>query len=169
MKEDGRKSPPRESDFYEPVKNALDSLLREACPEFHLEITATGNYSNKMKAQIGPGREIVFRFLQGAIPDIWGFIKREFFSDVIIAEIKNEEIKLDHIYQTRKYAELFNAKFSLLVSTFEIPQEIKILPKAVNQLLAGSSRDARTTLAFFNPATNTFEDWFEKNPFVKPA
>lgn len=86
------------------------------------------------------------------------------WADFITIEIKNEKIKLDDVYQARKYRELFDAHYALLISNEEIPEEIKRLSKTVYTLLSLPAYK-RLTLVHFNEATNSFQEWFEKNPF----
>lgn len=122
-----------------------------------------------MKAEISPHghRDIIFHFLKEAAPDITGFVKGEYSSDFIVIEIKNEEIKIDDIYQTRKYTGLFNAKYALLISTKEISEEIKRLSKVVYSLLSSGYSSERITLVQFDAEKGNFIEWFEKNPFEK--
>lgn len=157
-----------ESSYYEMIKERIEEILREKTPDCYVEITASRKFSNKLKAQINPHghKDIIFHFLREAAPDVTGFIKRENSSDVIIVEVKDNEMKVDDIYQTRKYAELFSAKYALLVSTREIPEEIKRLSKVVYQLLSGGYGHEKMVLAYFNPVEGRFAEWFEKNPFV---
>jgi hypothetical protein len=158
-----------EKDYYEPIKTKLEELMRTKFRNFHLEITADKKFTNKFKAEISPHghRDIIFHFLRDAAPDITGFIKGEYSSDFIVIEIKNEVIKIDDIYQTRKYAELFNAKYALLVSTKDIPEEIKRLSKVVLSLLWSGYGYEKITLAYFDTEKEKFMEWFEKNPFEK--
>ncbi|MCL0050613.1 hypothetical protein M1N22_02015 [Dehalococcoidia bacterium] len=157
----------RERDYYETIKTKLEELIGTKFSNFHLEITADKKFTNKLKAEISPHgqRDIIFHFLKEAAPDITGFIKGEYFSDFIVVEIKDEEIRIDHIYQTRKYAELFNAKYVLLISTKEIPEEIKRLSKVVDSLLSGCYGYEKMTLVYFDAERGDFVEWFEKNPF----
>jgi len=101
---------------------------------YYLEITANKRFSNKLKAEIPRDREIIFRFLKEATPDITGFIKKDFSSDFLVIEVKKEEIQLDDIYQLKKYKDLFNAKFAFLVSTEPIPEKIKRVLKVISPL-----------------------------------
>lgn len=81
-------------------------------------------------------------------------------------EIKAEKLKVDDIFQTRKYAELFEAKYALLVTTEEIPEEIKRLSKVVFPLLyLGSYRTFN--LVHFDEEAGEFREYFPENPFVK--
>lgn len=159
----------KERDYYEPIKKKLENLLSKKTDKFHLEITADKRFSNKLKAEINKygHRDIIFSFLKDAAPDITGFITEESSSRVVVVEIKNEEIKIDDIYQTKKYAELFEAKYALLISTKEIPEEIKRLSNVVYKLLSGGYGYEKITLVHFHPDTGEFADWFEKNPFEK--
>lgn len=158
-----------EKDYYEPIKTKLEELMSTKFSNFHLEITADKKFTNKLKAEISPHghRDIIFHFLREAAPDITGFIKGDYSSDFIVIEIKNEELKIDDIYQTRKYAELFNAKYALLISTKEIPEEIKRLSKVVYSLLSGGYGYEKITVVYFNAGKGSFVEWFEKNPFEK--
>jgi len=85
----------RERDYYKTIKTKLEELIRTKFSNFHLEITADKKFSNKLKPEISPHghRDIIFRFLNEAVPEITGFINGEYPSDFIIIEIKNEEIK----------------------------------------------------------------------------
>ncbi len=156
----------RERGLYEPVKRELNNILMQNFDEFHVEITANRKFSNELKSQIPEGREIIFRFLREAAPDITGFVKEAYSSKFLVVEIKNEVLKLDDVYQARKYAELFDAKYALLVSPHEVPEELKRLSKVVYALLELPSSYNRLTLVHFAPEEG-FVEWFPTNPFVK--
>jgi len=153
----------KEKEYYETIKSKFEQLFKEK-KETYLEITANKNFSNKLKSQILSNREIIFNFLKEAAPDITGFIKKDYGTEFIVIEIKNEILKLDHIYQTRKYAELFDAKFAFLVSTREIPEEIKRLSKIVFSLLSLPAYK-KLVLVQFDNNSKQFVDWFEENLF----
>jgi len=114
----------KESDYYKPIEIAFENLFRQK-GSLYSEITANGQPSNRIKEQIHDSRNIIFSFLRDARPDITGFSVGQYSKKFFVIEVKNEEIKLDHIYQTRKYIDLFDAYFGFLVSTKEIPAEIK--------------------------------------------
>lgn len=156
----------KEREYYKAIKVSLEELLKSKFNNFHLEITAERNFSNKLKANIGQYRDIIFYFLKEAAPDITGFIKGEYSLDFLVVEIKREKIKLDDVYQTRKYAELFDARYALLISTEEIPEEIRRLHRVVYSLL---SLPAYKTLTLCRVDTETmkFIEWFPENPFTK--
>jgi len=112
----------KERRLYEPVKALLFETLKTKFEELHLEITADKTFSNKLKSQVNSNRDIIFLFLKDAAPDITGFIKEQYEVGFVVVEVKAEKLKLDDIYQTKKYAELFDAKYALLVTTEEIPR-----------------------------------------------
>ena len=161
-----RRKADRESRYYEPVRAKLDEILRARFNSYHLEITASRTFSETLKAQVGTHRDIIFLFLKEAAPDITGFVKAEYSSDFMVVEVKAEKIKLDDIYQTRKYAELFDARYALLVSTQEPPEEIKRLSKVVFSLLQLPAYKP-LTLVRFDEKTNELRNWFPENPFDK--
>lgn len=157
----------KEKDYYSDLKSLLEKHLQSAFGEsYHLEITATKSFSNKLKAQIPERRNLIFHFLKEAPPDITGFTKEQYTTDFFVAEFKKETLRLDDIYQVRKYAELFDAKYALLITTEEIPEELKRLSKIVYSLLSLPGY-SKLTLARFDQQQGQFVDWFEENPFVK--
>lgn len=155
-----------ERSYYVPVKEWLGQILKEKFASYHLEITANKKFSNVLKAQIDRNRDLIFHFLKEAAPDITGFVKGEYSREFIVVEIKNQPIKLDDIYQTRKYAELFDARYALLISTEEIPEEIMRLSKVCfPHLLSLPAYKKLTLVHFSNDGKNSV--WFEENPFMK--
>src|SRR4030042_3009506 len=106
----------KEREYYEIIRAKLNDLVGARFGSCHLEVTADKKFSNTLKGQIGRYREIIFSFLKEAAPDITGFIKKEYATDFIVVEVKKDRIKLDDIYQARKYAELFDARYALLLS-----------------------------------------------------
>jgi hypothetical protein len=155
----------KEKDYYADLKNALEQILKARFADFHVEITATKVFSNKLKAEIPEHRNLIFHFLREAPPDITGFIKSQYTTDFLIAEFKKEVLRLDHIYQARKYAELFEAKYALLITTEEIPEELKRLCKLLYSLLALPAY-RRLALVRLDEAKGELVDWFEDNPFA---
>ena len=158
---------PKEKDYYSTIKRKFTELFESKGCKAYFEITANKKFSNKLKSKVSDYRHIIFYFLKDVAPDITGFIEKDSFADFVIIEVKNEEIKLDHIYQARKYAELFEAKFAFLVSTTEIPEEIKRLSKVVYPLLSAPSIYQSRTLVYFDGETQSFKDWYPENPFEK--
>src|SRR5229473_3005568 len=123
--------------LYESVKVWLERLLEQKYASVRLEVTAYKQFSNVLQSQIDPSRDLIFAFLKEAAPDITGFVKKDSSSlrEFVVVEVKTTPIKLDDIYQTRKYAELFDARYALLISTSEIPEKITRLSRVVIPLL----------------------------------
>ena len=157
----------KEEEYYPPIKTKIEELLTSKAVNFYLEITANKKFSNKLKAEIREGRDIIFQILKEASPDITGFIKKDSWADFIVIEFKRENLKLDDIYQTRKYRDLFAAKFAFLISLEPIPEEIKRLRKVTFELLSMPHYTHAFTLAQFNEETQNFIEWYPENPFEK--
>jgi hypothetical protein len=159
----------KEQDYYEIVKLKIEALLNDRISNVHLEITAAGKFSPKLKKEVPQSREIIFSFLKGkskAFPDITGFIKGEYITWFIIIEVKKEEINLDDIYQSMKYRDLFDSKFTFLVSLKPIKEEIKRFCR-ISNILIPSSIYQFFCLAEFDEKVGEFIDWFRENPFEK--
>lgn len=177
----------RETDYYKVVKDKLEELFREQVKNtisqkigkkspvetvweilraIHLEITAKGSFSNEIKAKIPEGRDIIFWFLKGAPPDITGFLKKDRSVDFMVVEVKTEKIKLDDIYQAKKYGELFDARHAFLISLQPLPEEIKRLSKVVYSLLQLPAYK-KLILAQFDGIRKEFVEWFPENPFER--
>jgi hypothetical protein len=156
----------KERRLYEPIKSSLSGALKQKFPEFYLEITADKAFSNALKSQVASHRDIIFLFLKDAAPDITGFVKEQYSVSFVVVEIKSDKLKLDDIYQTKKYAELFEAKYAFLITTEEIPEEIKRLSKVVFPLLYLG--DYKTfSLVHFDEQSGTLKEYFPENPLIK--
>jgi hypothetical protein len=99
----------------------------------YLEVTAYRTFTNTLKSQIEKHPDLIFAFLREAAPDLTGFVKKDSTSprEFLVVAVKAQTIRLDDIYQTRKYAELFDARFALLISPSEIPEEIMRLSQVI--------------------------------------
>ena len=137
--------------LYESVKVWLERLLEEKYASVRLEVTAYKQFSNVLQSQIDPHRELIFAFLNEAAPDITGFVKKDSQSlrEFVVVEVKTTPIKLEDIYQVRKYAELFDARNALLLSTSEIPEKIIRLSRIVPSLLTLQGGYGKVTLVRF--------------------
>src|SRR6266853_6433852 len=156
-----------ERSYYESVKDWLEQILKEKYASIHLEVTANKQFSNILQAQIDNSRDLIFAFLKEAAPDITGFVKKDSSSprEFVVVEIKTTPIKLDDIYQVRKYAELFDARYALLISTCEIPEKITRLSRVVYPLLALPAYKRLTLARFVDDGSAT--TWFPESPFGK--
>ena len=156
---------PLERDYCESVKVWLETQLKAKTSTLHLEVTADRPFSNTLQSQIDQHREIIFSFLKDARPDITGFLKLkpDALREFIVVEVKLTPIKLDDIYQVRKYAELFHASYALLVTPHEIPERIVRLSRVVFPLLSLPGYK-RVTLARLHEDGSNVE-WFSEAPF----
>ena len=109
-------------------------------------------------------RFIHYIFIQ-ASPDITGFLKGIFGTDFITVEVKRKQIVLDDIYQAKKYADLFRAKYGFLLSSEPIPEEIKRLSRTTNILVTSEGRSIK--IAQYDEENGKISDrtWFPENPF----
>lgn len=160
----------QERDYYGPIKSQLEEKLREKGIDAYLELTADANFSETLKSTIPHGHEIIFSFLQSSRPDMTGYLIPTYGSkDFVVTEIKRDSLKLDYIYQLRRYADLFNAQFAFLVSPQPIPEELKRLIKTIPQLLNSANWRQVFVLVQFDLEKNEFSEWFPENPFAEDS
>lgn len=157
-----------EHEIYAVIRNRLQEMLEQRFSACHLEITADKSLSNVLKAQIDRYREIVFHFLKEARPDIAGFVTGVRGREFIVIEVKNSPMKLDDVYQVKKYAELLNAPYALLVSTEQIPEELRRLYETAPAVLSTMAGYGRVTLVSFSEGGREggwSAEWFPGDPF----
>lgn len=158
----------KEVDFYNLIKEKIEELLNKIIvnKEIYLENTSKSGFSEKLKQAIPKEKSIIFSFL-GKKPDITGFVKKQYYTDFLIVEIKRKEIKLEDIYQTKMYKELFEAKYTFLISLESIPEKLKRLCKSNRDILrsAGDNGYRFFALTQFDEKDKEFIDWYEVNPF----
>lgn len=157
----------QEKEYYPAIRNKLENLLGPRVDDLHLRITAEKGLSRQLKSHVRRDREIVFVFLNQARPDITGLMTRRGSTDFVVVEVKKTQIKLDDIYQTRKYMDLLEARLALLVSVQPIPEEIKRLADATVMLLHTPSIRHWFVLTHFDPKDNEFKEWYPKNPLAQ--
>jgi len=84
----------------------------------YFEVTAEGKFSSKLERKLDDYALFIFKEEKYS-PDIIGFlIKKETSGTsekIIVAEVK-KRIRLTSIYQTKRYAEILNAEYALLIS-----------------------------------------------------
>jgi len=99
-----------ERDWYGPVEAKLGEQLFGVVDNVYLETGATKSFSERVKAAIPAGREIVFSFLSRR-PDILGYVNREYSKDLITVEVKEKSLTIEDIYQAKMYKEVFGARY----------------------------------------------------------
>jgi len=157
-----------ENELYKSIKNCLQKRFRAEFLNCHLEITSNGKFSEEIKSKVPNYNDIIFSFLKKKnSPDLTGFIKEEYSTNFITVEVKNDVITLEDIYQAKRYAELFSAKYSFLISTKPIPTEIKRLCQKIPILYIMGTAYASLKLGEFDIERNDIleEKWFPESPF----
>ncbi len=179
----------KERDYYEPLRAALQQHIKarfslkyptaqvesamkaiEMLSKDHgeralLEITADRDLSNSVKDKI-VGRDLIYFFLKKARPDLTGFIRDRDPTDFLVIEFKDRTLELEDIYQLKKYADLLDSRYSLLVSSKELPIEVKrLVPSVIPDLLSRATGLRALTLVHFDPPSRSFLEWFPKDPF----
>lgn len=174
MEKQRKKGNKNERKYYEIMRAQVEKIFKVKVSDLLLEITADAEFSDELKYEISKNRQIIFSFLKKAPPDITGFIKKDSSSDFIVVDVKREKIKLEHIYQLRKYRDVFNAKFAFLISLRPIPAEIKRLCELESKILSDVSwRYPNLTLvsadekmlSYTSNPKDVFIDWYPENPF----
>jgi len=151
---------------YSDPKCQVIAGLKPATEKIYLEVTADRGLNTQLKDKIPTGRDLIYFFLKkDARPDLTGFIEIHPLVHFIVVEFKNEPLTLDNIYQLKKYADLLDAKYSLLISTDEIPSEIRRLRYVIPDLFSRSGGYNALTLVHYDSRSQSFLDWFPEDPF----
>jgi len=143
-----------EEELYDLVSEVLELKFR-ALGDVHLEITATGRFSEKMKDELEDYSLFILN-IERMSPDLTGFISDEEkfgkSKPIIVVEVKKRSTLKD-IYQTKRYAEILKATYALLISPEKLsPERRKFLIKRREeitrfhpnlQVLIGQSRRTR--------------------------
>lgn len=154
----------KEENLYDPIRTYLLEKFNQKFKDTILEDTHSGGFSQKIKKEIPEHREIIFSFLTKEKPDLIGYVKETYSVKYITVEIKNTQINLNDVYQAKKYADLFEAKYGFLISSKAIPDEIKRLHKKTS-ILRTTVDYERLILAEWDISKNEVVDWFEISPF----
>ena len=109
----------KEEDLYEPIGKALSTKIKDS----HFEITKKG-FSEKLQKEFDYETLYLIN-IEGIYPDITGFIKRYGHKEIITVEVKKGKIKLKHVFQAKKYGELYKSPYCLLISPKAIPEKIR--------------------------------------------
>jgi hypothetical protein len=129
-----------EKDFYDSITKHLGELLGAVAPRFYLETTATTGLTERAKQAISQGREIVFAFMKDR-PDIIGVVDGQFSKHLLVAEVKESSPALEDIYQTKRYKEVFEARYAFLITIGPIKEELKRLCRSTPTILRSAADD----------------------------
>lgn len=160
--------------MYEPVRRELTEKF-SVSGKVHLEISADGKISETVKEKLDDVCLHIINF-EKLKPDIIGFLRTEtrtgrsagrYQDDMIIAEVKNEQVGIMDLVQTKAYAEVFGAAHAFLVSSEPIPEEIKRFVKMKPVLLLYQGGYGEVKLVQFDAAAETFveKSWYRESPF----
>ena len=112
---------------YARQKNRMHDLMRAPTSGItnpHLDITAKGNFSEKLKTHFDI---TMFGKLYGEElhPDIMGFVvkKKAGKPELITVEVKAEDLKIRDVMQARLYEIFFQSKFTFLLSPTGMSRE----------------------------------------------
>lgn len=116
-----------EDELYNSVLKALEQKFA-TLGDVHLEITANGKFSDKLKEKLVDYSMFILN-IERMSPDLTGFItNKEKWGQgrrIIVAEVK-KKLALKDIYQTKRYAEILNADYALLISPKKLSAERRI-------------------------------------------
>jgi len=164
-----------EKELYKIIKIYLEERFRldglgESDYSYYLAITSEGKFPEKILNQVPEQNEIIFSFLKKKnSPDLTGFVKEGRFTHFITVEIKNNTITLEDVYQAKRYADLFRAKYGFLLSTKPIPTTIKRLCKRFLILNIVGTADRLRLAQYDVERTVVIEkSWFPESPFKTP-
>jgi len=144
----------KEESLYEPIMKALKSVF-SCLGECYLEITSDKRFTNKLKRHFSKDTLYIIR-VEGFFPDITGFVKTPYATDLITVEVKAKSITIKDIFQAKEQAEIFDAKYALLASPKMIPEEIRRFVKDRSTII-NYSYNKRVVIAQFYDATGEFE------------
>ena len=131
-----------EKRLYLPIIDALGAKIQKGLDAeklgiCYLENTSSKIFSNKLQ-RVFDDEALFFLKVEGVYPDITGYIAPptlpQFFDytdcKIIVVEVKDEEIKIKHIYQVKQQAEFLRADYAFLISSEEIsPRIIRFMGK----------------------------------------
>ncbi len=163
-----------EKELYEPVRRELVERF-SVSGKTHLEVSADGRISETVKEKLDDVALHIINF-ERVKPDIIGFLRIEtkigrgtgyFQDEKIVAEVKNEQLGITDVIQTKVYAEVFDAKHAFLVSSEPIPEEIKRFVKMKPGLLHYAGGYGEIKLVQFDRPKETFveKSWYRESPF----
>lgn len=113
----------KEEHLYEPIKNTLWDIFLSAALDCYLEVTDKG-LSNKLQRSLDDFALFYIK-IDKQYPDITGFVKTSYGKEIITVEVKRRIRKINDFFQAKRYGEVFNAKYSFLISSDPMPEQIR--------------------------------------------
>lgn len=143
----------KEEPLYEPMMNALKRVF-SCLGECHLEVSAKG-FSRKLKKEFDDVALYMIT-IERFSPDISGFVKTKYSTDIITVEVKAEKPMIKHIFQTKDYAQIFNAKYAILASPKTITEERRRLILKRREIISRYPQEP-VVIARFDEISEDFE------------
>jgi len=170
--------PKTEKDLYEPVRRELTDKF-SVSGKVHLEVSADGRISEHVKEKLDDVSLHIINF-ERVKPDIIGFLRIEtktgrgagyYQDEKVVAEVKNEQVGITDVIQTKVYAEVFDARYAFLISSEPIPEEIKRFVKMKPGLLHYAGGYGEIKLVQFDEDAEVFVEgsWFRESPFEEES
>ena len=156
-----------EKELYKVIKGSLEIDFISKFNNCYLAITSEGKFPEEILGNVGDYYDIIFSFLKKKnSPDLTGFVKTDYRTDFITVEVKNSALTLEDVYQAKRYADLFQARYGFLISTKPIPTIIKRLCNKIF-ILNIMGTGGRLRLARFDIDKNKIleNSWFPESPF----
>jgi len=161
-----------ERELYGVIRKKLIEKFVGKFDDFYLAITSEGKFPEKILSRVPQHEDIIFSFLKKKnSPDLTEFVKlvknQWATFQFITVEIKNSTIKLEDVYQAKRYADLFRAKYGFLITTKPIPTIMKRLCNRIPILYIAGTSYEKLKLAQFNIEKNGIieNSWFPEPPF----
>jgi len=115
----------KEEELYNSVLKALEQKFM-TLGDVHLENTSNGRFSEGLKEQLDDYSLFILN-VERMSPDLTGYlVKKETYREdkyIIVVEIKRDRPTLKDIYQTKRYAEILQATYALLISPKKLSAE----------------------------------------------
>ena len=144
----------KEESLYEPIMQALKYVF-SCLGECYLEKTSDKRFTNKLKRHFSKDTLYIIK-VEGFFPDLTGFVKTQYTTDLVTVEVKPKPPSIRDIFQAKEQAEIFDAKYALLVSPKAIVEEIRRFVKD-RALILNYLSGRRVVIAQFNETTEEFE------------
>jgi len=147
-----------EASLYKPIEKALHHAF-EPIGKCYLEISARNSFSERLKTVL-TDFDLFINLFERYSPDIMGYVdESEYSKPLIVVEVKPSKIKIKDIFQTKQYAQVFDAKYALLISPEPLSEEIKRILKEKHEIILHHQYN-KIFIGKFNEATNEFTDWY---------
>ena len=115
----------KEQELYNTVLKVLEQKFK-TLGDVHLENTSKKRFSEELKEQLDDYSLFILR-VESMSPDLTGYLnKKEGYRGekcVIVVEIKRDRPTLKDIYQTKRYAEILQATYALLIAPKKLSTE----------------------------------------------